>query len=282
MLLFQLFRGKVTTAKQGDFFVSRSPTAVLRQALEAKPTAELRRGHEWHIGNLQQLDEQSYYFAIGRVTKRTVQLWDNEAESFTDAEYDGAPYTHAIADLGLELFAIAKKPELAPTTNGIARKLARLLEMAANDSMGSRCSIDLAPIIDPTDFLESLRTAYAIQRFSATFGLPNPWDVEKDFQKPIEDFTREVGGDKTKTTVSGANLDAHKLQDVTRSAAATGSDVQATLQPTSRSRPIKKSLKGDAFTYQVESVDDASEKADALKSARDYYQYVRDRSGRAD
>jgi hypothetical protein len=280
MLTFQLFRAKVTAPRQDDLFaVPTNPGTILRDALVSQPTVELRRGYVWHIGNVQQLDDDAYYFAVGRVTKRSVQFWVDAEQAFADVEFGVAPYTHAIADVRLELCALARKPELAPTSKGIANKLSVLLN-TTDDMLRRRFTIDLAPIFDPKDFLESLRTAYAIKRFSATYGLPNPWDVEKEFQEPIERFTREVGGRKTKASVSGPNLDAGKLEEVTRSAAATGSDVQAKIQTTERARPITKSLRGDAYTFSAESVESTEEKKKVVADARNYYDYIRDRGSR--
>lgn len=102
MLTFYLFRAKVISPKQQILFGDeKKPPEVLRSVLLSKPSKELRKGHVWHIGNVNELDEESIYFALGRTTTSIVERYDNVGQNFLEEDFETSPYTHAILDLSL-------------------------------------------------------------------------------------------------------------------------------------------------------------------------------------
>lgn len=74
MLHFQLFRIKVQEPAQKSFLFSNKPTSeLLVLAIKEKPSAELRKGYTWHIGNIFLLDDEGLYFALGRTANSIVE-----------------------------------------------------------------------------------------------------------------------------------------------------------------------------------------------------------------
>ena len=53
MLEFQIFRIQVYLPQQTDMFEpTRTPAEILRMTIASVPSAELRAGVVWHIGNI--------------------------------------------------------------------------------------------------------------------------------------------------------------------------------------------------------------------------------------
>ena len=74
---YQLFRVRMTAPSQRDMF-KKAPDrpTVLRSILELRPSGEFRTGSVWHIGNVEALDSNSIYFAVGRTARTTWELFD--------------------------------------------------------------------------------------------------------------------------------------------------------------------------------------------------------------
>jgi hypothetical protein len=201
MLEFQLFRLKVVRPSQPSVWASPNATnaELVRRAIEARPEREFRRGFIWHIGNVAQMDATGIYFAFGRTTRATYSVFDANAHSFVEQEFDSAPYTHVLVDVELGVCAIAQKTQLAQYTDGIARQLARLLnETVVTYETGVRFSLD--EIKDPYEFIQQIRSALSVLSFSISFTRPNAFDAA-DFQLPMERLLQESSGDSGQTTI---------------------------------------------------------------------------------
>jgi hypothetical protein len=276
MLRFQLFRAKVYPPAQPSLFAPLDTAQALRSAIESKPSAELRRGFDWHIGNVEPIDDHSVYFALGRTTRSHVELFDEDSGNFVVQEFEASPYTHGVLDYENQVCAIAAKARLAPTVTGIARQFEKLL---AQSETAQRTSVrfDIAVINDPEGFIEQLSSAFQISRFAVEFSRPNPWDVDADFQKPMEDLLRETRGQKGKTTLKGENLDAARLEELTRSAAASGNDAEADIRRTPRARRQRRRLRGNPVTVSQEDCSTAEERRSLVRQVREIYERVRAR-----
>jgi hypothetical protein len=273
MLQFHLFRIKVYPPIQPSIFSEEFvPQVVLLNALRSRPEAELRTGQKWHIGNIVDLDDFGVYFALGRTTKSTLELYDAGSRNFVEREFEAAPYTHVICDTALEVCAIARKARLAPSVQGIARQLQKLL-ISAGGSAEYRFEVSV--ISDPNAFIQQIRDAYAIKRFAMTFTLPNPFDVEQDFQAPMERLLRESQGDIGKTSLAGADLNSDILEKLARSAAATGNQAEAVIQPILGGRTVKRRLSGDVATIVEEELANDDDRLDILREIRSLYARIR-------
>jgi len=273
MLRFQLFRIKVLPTAQRLLFPSgRSGADILRYALRSVPSAELRRGALWHVGNVEELGDDGVYFRVGRTTTTTLQVYQDGA--FEDAEFETAPYTHVVVDTRLEVCGIAEKTRLAPSTVGIANRLTRLLNQSrAADEEAAMFQI--AQVDDPEGLLMHLRAAYRVSTFWVGFSRPNPFHPERDFYVPMEKLLEESQGETGKTELKGEDLNAAVLEELTRCAAATGNDAGASLQEEEGGAKVKKRLKRNPVVIPAEDVTEPAHKLRLLELLRRAYHRVR-------
>jgi hypothetical protein len=228
----------------------------------------------WHIGNLEQLDTDGYYFRIGRQSRATLPQLDAATGNFVEAEFDSAPYTHALIDVRIELLAIAPKFTLAASTDGIARRLTEVLNSSqAGRDAGARFSI--GALSNPEAFIDQLRSALAIRRFTFTFQRRNPFDADELFVKPFEKLVEQTDASLGKATVTGRDLDAEPLEQITRSAAATGDDASARMVINAESQPVTRRLRGSNVGVSAESLDNHDDRAVTLNQARAAYRRIR-------
>lgn len=275
MFEFYLFRIKVYAPQQYPLFNGvQTSSEVLRQILTEKPSAELRKGYVWHIGNLTSVGDSGIYFALGRTTKSLIERYDEEAGNFVEEDFETSPYTHAFLDLTYQVLGIAKKTRLAPTPKGIAGQLEKLLNDSIHiGSYGGR--VEISQINDPEDFVLQIREAYAVTRFSMDFGEPNPWDANKDFQQPMQRLLKESHGRKGNTSIAGDDLDRGTLEELTRATASTGNDAQAIIRTNARGRGTRKRLKGNPAVIQQEEIASVAEQQNLLQQIRSYYEKLR-------
>lgn len=246
MIRFQLFRLRLF--KRPTLFnqdVDR--LELLEKVINERPSAELRKGYWWHIGNVEVIDNVGAYFALGRTTKAIVELYDTESRNFVIDEHAESPYTHAYIDFHLQVLAIAYKPRLAPYTKTIALQLEKLLN-DQKELKWSHVTADIAPLNDPRDFLTHIKVAAIVQSFTAEITLPNPFDAHEDFEKPYQKFVRATEGYRGKAMVQGDDLNREVIGEVARACAAAGNDASARMKDTERSRFRTRRLKGRAVT----------------------------------
>ena len=249
------------------------PLNIFLDVLNEKPSRELRQEIVWHIGNIHLVDNSGGSFAIGRTTRRTVSKYVADTGDFIEELFEESPYTICLYDTSIGFVAIARKTKLAPTTHGIARQLARLLD--ATDAVRQN-EIDVAvdPISDPEHFIAKLRDSYSIKSFTAEFTGPNPIDADEVFQKPLSVYCQAVNGKEGKVSVQGDDLDSESLIEVAKSTAAIGNDAIARVFEKRGQRPVRIHLRGDPVkkAYDEEQFEDAQ----ALKDMRAEYRRVRD------
>src|SRR5262245_28460283 len=104
---YSLFRAKFVTNPQGNLFPKhKSPKDILLQAIEEKPSIQLRAGYEWHIGNVELFSAHEGYFAVGRTTNATVEKFDEATGNFVVEELETSPYTHAVFNSKIGFLAV--------------------------------------------------------------------------------------------------------------------------------------------------------------------------------
>ena len=276
MIEFQLFRVKVFLPQQMSLLEpTRSRSSILREVIESQPEAQLRRGVQWHLGNVEQIGTDALYFRVGRTTTSTLEFFEDG--KFADQLFETAPYTHALIDLPTEVCVIAKKTQLSHQTTGIANQLARLFEHSET-ALKLETQFKIGEINDPEDFISQLKSAFLISKYTVWFTQPNPFDVNEDFIRPAQKLVRASNGQQGKTELKGQSLNATVLEDISRSAAATGDDAVAWLKPTATKRRIKKRLKGNPVILQQEDVDDTESRVRLFGRMLDLYKKVRNSS----
>jgi hypothetical protein len=228
-----------------------SPDELIAEIIKNKPSEELREGYIWHIGNVRDVgDNDGFIFAAGRTTKKSKALYDEESKDFLEVDDEESPFTYAYYDRGYGILGIEPKSKLSPTAKGISRNLEKLLNK--NDVVrNSGIKIEISEIWDPEDFLKHIRESYSVVGFTVNFGNPNPFDVEADFHRPMENYLQATGGDKGKAAVQGPDLDRDKIEEVTRSVASTGNDASARIRLYEGQRPVTKHLEGDPVVVPI-------------------------------
>lgn len=273
MIRFQLFRLRLFVHPT-LFNQDLDRIQLLRNVIFEKPSAEVRHGYWWHIGNVKNLNDNSAYFALGRTTKSIVELYDTKTRDFIIDEHPESPYTHAYIDFSLQVLAIAYKPRLSQYTKTIAKQLEKLLNL--QDALRKLdVTADISPLNDPRDFLTHIREAAIVQRFTAEITLPNPFDSNEDFEKPFQRFVRATEGNKGKASVKGQDLNRDVLEEVTRSCAVSGNDVSARMKDTERSRFRTRRLKGRAVTLDYDDEDPDESPESFIEAIRETYRAIR-------
>jgi hypothetical protein len=275
MLWIHVVRIRCEVLAQGDLLrIEREPTAIITEALLARPTANVGRGSEWHIGHSEILPNDGVIFQMGRTVSGPAPQFDVERHSFFEAEVERAPYTIGVFDQRHQTAGIIKKSGVSQSASEISAKLERLLNAVGNaEAANVRIVVD--PINDPADFIEQLRDASAITKFSFTAAFPNPHDVERLIQRPAEEFTKAAGGERTKVEVEGESLNRELLEDLAKGVASTGDQAAASVRKDGSSRTKRIYLGRNPVLEPLEEGPSKSLYQTILTAVREGYDRVR-------
>lgn len=268
-LLFTLFRAQIHLPQQLSLLSDlRTEPEILKAAILEKPTIEHSRG-AWHIGNVKELPSEGLYFAIGKELPKQVGFLDDEGD-FRNQSAIVAPNTHVLLDFKYQVLGIAKNSELSPEPKAVARKLRDLLR-ATEVVQQIGCKVSIAAINDPAEFVDMIREASAVTKFQVSYGLPNVWDAEEDFQKPMQETSKVLGSESATATFSGEDLNRDRLISLTRAATAIGKKAKAWLKRPASSKRIQVTTDKNPATQLAAQLDEsqpmrwASETLDAIR-----------------
>lgn len=275
MFYIHILHVKCEGMPQGDFLREASdPVSVIVQSLESKPTADVGRGSEWHIGNVEKIDKSGVGFAMGRTQAVTTPQFDLSTHNFVEEEAMRAPFTLGVFDKETQSCGIIRKGGVSQSSSEIAGKLAKLLNSAPY-ARESNYEIVVEPIPDPIDFISSVREAKAVIRFSFTVTWPNPHDVDRLIQGPAKEFTKEAGGERTRVEVEGESLDKDLIEDVAKAVAADGEQASASVRTGEGGPPKRVHLSGNPVVERVESSPRESVFSSILDATKRAYHRVR-------
>jgi len=238
-----LFRVKFVKGKQLSLeFENIKSEELLVQAIKEKPDFDTKEDYSWHIGNINSFDNRYGSFAIGRRTVTNLPHFDSEKKDFVESMSETSPYTMIYFDSVIGLLGIKRNYHLAPRESSIAKKIEQLL---ASTSIVRRSMtyVEIDAVKDPVSFINKLRNAYSIKKFTVTFGGPNPFDADEFFHKPMSIYLQEAEGKEGKTIIDGENLNAETLIQMTRSVAATGNNAIARFRNSASEKIISASLR---------------------------------------
>ena len=242
---YHLFRAKFIKSHQRNLFDQNiTASELMKSAINEKPSSELRKGYHWHIGNIHFFNNDTGYFAIGRTTTLSIEKFDETTGNFTEEETESSPYTYCVFDASIGLIGIAKKTNLAPTTQGIANKIEKLFSLTSG-VIENNITVEIRPIPDPDGFICAINRAYRVLRFTATFRGPNPFDADEYFQKPLSTYAAVANASNGRTIIYGDDLNREVLTEVTKSSAATGNEASARIQTSQKQKPTTVNLKGN-------------------------------------
>lgn len=277
---YSLFRIKVLRSAQADLLddhhLARSAPDLLRAAILSRPEARSNRGYVWSIANLEEVDPHALYFRLGRESRSVVSVRNNKGD-FTDVEFDAAPYTHVILDVPLEVCAIAHRASVGFEPHTAAHQLENILNRS-RIAQEYRVRFTASAIPQPEQFLETVKASWAITRFTVYFTTPNPFDVNEEFLRPMEEMTQAVGGLRGSVTISGEQLEPEPLTEITRSAAATGDEVRVLARPVKGARAKSLSLQKSSTAQLSEANSETSgQRRNLVARLRTKYQEIRGR-----
>ncbi len=250
---FSLFRIKFIKPTQKSFLHDdeKTPGDYFKAALEDRPSLKIREPFIWHIGNLEYFSKTSGHFAVGRTSKKTVDLYDENTKNFVEVDHMESPYAHCLFDSEIGIVVIAKNNILSQRTEKIAEKIEKLLALNTGIFL-DEIRVEIAPIPDPEGFIRQLSKASFVTRFTASFGGPNPFDADEYFQRPMSVYLASARGDEGSTTVKGENLDNETLVEVSKSTAATGNTASARIKRYNSSKPETIHLEGDPVKRRID------------------------------
>lgn len=278
-ITFHLYRLKVERLQQRTLNESTESTEItsseiVEKAIRENPSKELRKNHKWHTGNVESIDDNGLFFAIGKVTKLVAERFDKESNTFLDAPDEHAPYTYVLIDLEHQVCGIAHKPKVSQKNSIIASSLGKLLdstEIAKNMAV----VFNISEIKDPKKFIEQIESAFAIKKFDITFTLPNPQDVNKLYHEPFEKLVQAANGKKGKTSIKGEKLDKVLIKDLASSVASSGDSASARIQA-KEDGPVATKKIGSNFTKcTTGEIKTEDKKINALKKIKDIYNSIR-------
>lgn len=269
---YHLYRVKFIKPAQTELF---SPNLTAREMLEnglaERPSLEVKANNVWHVGNVEEITPDAGRFAIGRITKTTVEKYDPSSGDFTESIDESGPYTFVYFDAELGVLGIAKKAKVANDVKAISRKIQKLL-FSTTLVKENKIDVRVDAIPDPESFLQKIHSAYAIKRFKANFTGPNPIDADVLFQRPLAYYCQQLNGEQGSVSVSGKSLNEDSIAAIAKSTAATGNNASALVQ----SEPGAK-VSSISFDNDVRKVfvDAESDKERTLAFIRSAYREVR-------
>jgi len=238
-----LFRVKFIKGKQLPLeFENIKAEELLIKAIQEKPDVGTKEDYSWHIGNIQLLDDKCGSFAIGRKSVTSLSHFDIETKNFIDSLSETSPYTIVYFNSSIGLLGIKRNYQLAPKESVVAKRIRELLS-STDIVRRSLTYVEVGAIKDPMSFINKLRSAYSIKKFTVTFGGPNPFDADEHFHKPMSIYLQEAEGKEGKTTIDGENLNSEPLAKMARSAASTGNNATARLKISSDERITSVSMR---------------------------------------
>ena len=270
---FHMYRVKFIKSAQFHLFhPDLTPQEMMKQAMAERPSVKIKKGHVWHLGNVEYITNSAGRFAVGRTTKTTVEKFDADTGNFVEHIDDSGPYTFTYFDTNLGLLGICKKAKVAADVKAIARKL----QILFSDTIIARrhtVEVRVTHIPDPQDFIQKLHSAYSIKKFKAAFTGPNPIDADELFQKPMAYYCQQLEGEVGNVVVIGSSLNEAAVVAVAKSTAATANTASALIQTKRGSRPVSISLKGDASKVFIE---EDTNKTEVLEAIQEAYREIRE------
>lgn len=281
MFYIHVLRIKCESLAQGDLLrATRDPVDIITRSFEAKLTANVGRGSEWHIGNVEPVDSDGVGFAMGRTQAVKSPRFDSINHNFLEEEAMRAPFTIGVFDKKTQTCGVIRKTGVSQNSSEIAGKLQILLNAvpASNNvsiAQEANSRIVVEAVADPIGFIDAIRRAQAVTRFSFTVTRPNPHDVDRLIQKPAEEFTEVADGLRTRIEVEGESLNKDLVEDVAKAVAAVGETAAANIRPAGGGKTKRIYLGGNAVVEPVEQNDNISIFSSILQNTKSAYAKIR-------
>ena len=277
MYNFYLFRIKAERREYDLFTDDRLTSPILIQkAISEGLSKEVRRKQTWRLGNSEKIGDHATLFAFGKVLKSKRDGYDEEEGNFTEVDDTDAPHTCVIVDLKTQVCAIAHKPSVNAQVENVGNNLAKVLSSTKICEEQS-VTITISPIKDLDDFISLIERAEQVSMFEMTFSPPNPFDVEKDFHRPMESLLESANAGEGKTRIKGQKLDKGVVKQLARSVVSAGNDASAKIKMPGDKKASLKKIAGSQKTVQADDIIVTEEKHKLLDRIRQVYYKLRGR-----
>jgi hypothetical protein len=275
---FTLFRIQIIKSNQLSLLnEDTDKKKIIISAINERPELTISEMN-WHIGNIAELDNgDGIYFQVGKEFPKIQSVIDDESGDFLPKIDYIAPNTPVILDLRYQVAAIAANSELAQDTRSVAKKIKKLISSSTTiKQINAEFTID--PINDPMGFLEIIMSAEEVTKFQVTYGLPNVWDADDDFQKPFQKTTGNIGASESTAKFKGSNLNKGVIKSLTRAASVIGKRAKAWVKKegAEKSVPITQESNQVTITSSLPvNSQDMRKQTQILEETRATYERVR-------
>lgn len=255
-------------------FSDITTSEMFKIALKQKPKIPSKYSDAiWHIGNIVYVDEFSGTFRFGKQTPSEFPVFDENSKDFTTENVTEAPNCLVYFNLEYELLGISSSSSLKLDKDEIASRLKEVLQNTRT-VLESETTVEISPVKSPKTFIEHLKSAYKIKRFTIKFSGPNPFDADSTFHKPQSAYLKAIGGKEGVTSVSGDNLNTDICVIMAKSVSGTGNDASAGIQETSSDSTHKISLSQSPLKINL-TEDDIDKPKNIIEKILDAYRNVK-------
>jgi len=208
---------------------------ILTHILNDKPSHSNQRT-TWHIGNINLIDDNGFYFCLGRNKfRKRAELIDGD---FVEMDNEDYPFSHCILDTQTGVCGIQKNFELTKDQEYLGTALSKVLNRSTQ--LPQTYKIEVDAISDPRSFIQQINDAERVTRFAVWVKRPNTFDVKKEMLRPLEESVSSLGGQKARASFTGRELEKEQVVDAARSIATTGDNAEASVvDKNGKTEPIK-------------------------------------------
>lgn len=108
-----------------------------------------------------------------------------------------------------------------------------------------------------------------------SFSPPNPFDVEGQFHRPMENLLQATAAERGRTAIFGKALESDTIETLARSAASTGNTAKAHIQSEEDGKPILRSISENPMVVAVRELVTGDEKRKLIEMIRRAYLRIR-------
>ena len=280
-ITFHLYKLKVVPLRQlsliklsKEISPKKTSSEMIKEAVLESRSKGSKKTPYWRIGNIDEIDEDGLFFDFGKITKTTAKKYNETEKIFHDEPDEQAPHTYVMINLKYQICAIAFQAKVAPKVFTIAKNLKKLLN-ETDIAKNIDAEFSVSEIKNPIDFIEQVRSAFSIKKFEIEFTPPNPFDVNKDFVRPMENLAEASNSKKGKTSISGENLDKTIIGELSASSASSGDNASARIQPIENGPIVTAKINDTHLKCPIDKIETKDERRKLLKKLVDLYQKIR-------
>ena len=274
-----LCRVKVFKDKQAKLFEldDLSVQELLKQTIESKPRAILKRNVEWEIANIEEVDENAIYFRLGRTKNTVLGMKDKVSGDYQDEAAQINPSTSVLLDWKMELLMFIPNSDLCQP-DAFPKRLQELLN-SCEFAKEKGIIFEVGLIEDPISFINWIERVYKVISFGMTFTPSNLFDTTEDFEKPLSKIADALGASPDYNRIELSNkkrgLNKKVIIRIVKGAAASGAKASARALVRPGQKPHTRKLKNNLAVMQTGDIRDKNGRKEALYKMKELYEKIR-------